>query len=249
MFVDADVRLSRDALVRLDGFMAARPHVGLASGVPRQVTGSLAERLVIPLINFLLIGYLPLWMMRRSPAPGYAAGCGQLIVARREPYLRAGGHASIPMTMHDGVKLPRRFRTLGIMTDLFDATSIATCRMYAGRRQVWNGFSKNAREGMATKRGLPVWTVLLGGGHVLPFVTLTALGFSGAGGMPVTFAAAACALSWAARVATGVRSGNSLAGMVLHPVGVTVMLAIQWSALLRLGNRQTAWRGRTYFQG
>ena len=39
VFVDADVRLSPDALGRMAAFMAKRPAVGLASGFPRQEPG------------------------------------------------------------------------------------------------------------------------------------------------------------------------------------------------------------------
>ena len=45
---------------------------------------------------------------------------------------------------------------------------MARCRMYRGFRAAWEGFLKNATEGMATPVGLPVWTALLAGGHLLP---------------------------------------------------------------------------------
>ena len=45
------------------------------------------------------------------------------------------------------------------------ASGLATCRMYTDFSQAWAGFSKNAHEGLATPRALPVWTLLLGGGH------------------------------------------------------------------------------------
>ncbi len=47
--------------------------------------------------------------------------------------------------------------------------------MYRGFDEAWAGFAKNAREGMATPRALPVWTVLLAGGHLLPFALLPLL--------------------------------------------------------------------------
>ena len=60
VFVDADVRLAPDALSRMAGFMQANPGVGLASGFPAQVTLTWSERLLLPLIHFLLIGFLPI---------------------------------------------------------------------------------------------------------------------------------------------------------------------------------------------
>ena len=95
-----------------------------------------------------------------------------MFIARADAYAKSGGHREISTSLHDGVKLPRIFRRAGFFTDLFDATEIATCRMYRGGAEVWQGFSKNATEGMATPIGLPIWTALLAGGHVLPWLLL-----------------------------------------------------------------------------
>ena len=148
VFVDADVRLAPDALSRMAGFMGTHD-VGLASGFPRQVTRSWSEVLLLPLIHFLLLGYLPLVQMQRSGSTGLGAGCGQLFIARADAYAAAGGHAAIRASLHDGLMLPRAFRRAGFMTGLFDATSCATCRMYSNAAQVWEGLTKNATEGMA----------------------------------------------------------------------------------------------------
>jgi len=246
VFVDADVRLAPTALGRMAEFLADRP-VGLASGVPRQITGSLAERLVIPMIHFLLLGFLPLGGMRRSVSPSFGGGCGQLFIARADAWRRAGGHQAIRRSLHDGITLPRAFRAAGIMTDLFDATPVATCRMYRGTREVWAGFSKNATEGMATPRALPIWTVLLGGGQVLPPAILLA-GLVMGSPLSTLFAAGiGTAASLAIRLAFVARFRQSWLGAALHPIAIVVVLVLQWTALLRAGAGKPAeWRGRAY---
>ncbi|MBY6263760.1 glycosyltransferase [Azospirillum sp. 412522] len=249
LFQDADVRLSPDA-ARLTGGALLSGDNGLLSGFPREETGTLAEALVIPLIHLLLLGYLPMAAMRRSTDPRFGAACGQLIAVRREAYRKAGGHAAIAASLHDGVTLPRAFRRAGQGTDLFDATGLARCRMYRGWREVWSGFSKNATEGMATPAALPVWTLLLFGGHVLPWLLL---GWAALDPLPL----AAVVLAWLAgaaglvfRLLLAVRFRQSVVGALLHPVGVLVMLAIQWSALLRARNgKPSEWRGRAYPAG
>ena len=172
VFVDADVRLAPDALLRMAGHMQRHPLQDLASGFPRQVTRTWAEQLLLPLIHFLLLGFLPMAAMRRQTSPALGAGCGQLFIARRDAYRRAGGHEAIRASLHDGVTLPRAFRRAGSMTGLFDASGFASCRMYSSAAQVWEGLLKNATEGMAKPVALPVWTVILAGGQVLPAVLL-----------------------------------------------------------------------------
>jgi Glycosyl transferase family 2 len=246
VFVDADVRLRPAALARLAAALERR-RLDLASGFPRQATETLAEMLVIPQIHVLLLGYLPLPFARLfARAPGFAAGCGQLMAVRRAAYEATGGHGAIRTTRHDGLMLPRLFRRKGYRTDLFDAAGLACCRMYAGWDQVWRGFAKNATEGMATPVALPVWTVLLGGGHVLPFLLLPLAVLSGAGAA-AELSALAVALVWGARALLAARVGEPPLGVLLHPAGVCVVLAIQWQALLaaRRG-RRAEWRGRSY---
>ncbi|WP_158043415.1 glycosyltransferase [Skermanella pratensis] len=250
VFVDADVRLAPDGLARMAAFMAKHPGAGLASGFPRQETGTWPERLVIPMIHFLLLGYLPFVGMRLSAAPGLGAGCGQLFIARTDAYVRAGGHAEIKQSLHDGIKLPRAFRRAGIHTELFDADDVATCRMYRSGTEVWQGFTKNATEGMATPMGLPVWTALLAGGHILPFLLL--LGLFLFGGPPEALfpACVGIAVALGTRLALAFRFDQSIASALLHPVGVAIMLAIQWSALwTALRGRPSTWRGRAYPTG
>jgi hypothetical protein len=238
VFVDADVRLSADALCRMGGFMARRP-VGLASGFPRQVTVTWSERLLLPLIHFMLLGFLPIGAMRRSASPGLGAGCGQLFIARREAYRRAGGHRAIHASLHDGIMLPRAFRRAGEMTDLFDASAIARCRMYQDAGQVWEGLCKNATEGMAKPAALPIWTVILGGGQVLPALLMVLA--------PSAPAAAALLCGIGLRLLLAARFRQPVLSAVLHPLGVAGLLGIQWWSLLRAaGGGKATWRGRAY---
>ncbi|KAA0573100.1 glycosyltransferase [Azospirillum sp. B21] len=249
LFQDADVRLAPDAARLTCGALLSGRH-GLVSGFPRQETGTLAEALVIPLIHVLLLGYLPMLGMRRSGDPRFGAACGQLIAVRREAYWKAGGHAAISASLHDGVTLPRAFRRAGQGTDLFDVTGLASCRMYRGWREVWSGFTKNATEGMATPAALPVWTLLLFGGHVLPWILL---GWAALNPLPdaaVTMAGLAAAAGLLFRLLLLVRFRQSVVGALLHPVGILIMLAIQWAALLRARHgRPSEWRGRAYPTG
>ncbi len=238
VFVDADVRLAPDALARMAGFMQ-RHGAGLASGFPRQVVVTWSERLLLPLIHFLLLGFLPMGVMRRSASAGLGAGCGQLFIARRDAYQAAGGHAAIRASLHDGLTLPRAFRRAGRMSLLFDATGFARCRMYANAGQVWEGLCKNATEGMAKPVALPVWTVILGGGQVLP-LALTLV-------WPGWVAGLALAAGIGTRLLLARRFGQPLASALLHPFGVLALLVVQWFSLLRAarGGRAT-WRGRAY---
>ena len=121
-------------------------------------------------------------------------------------------------------------------TEIVDGAPLATCRMYDGFRQSWGGFIKNAREGMATPIGLPIWTVLLAGAHLWPWALL-----------PGTEAALTILLMFALRAAVTWRSGEPWWTVPLHPLTVLVALAIQWTALARWAvGLPPGWKGRAY---
>ncbi len=245
VWIDADVRLAPDALSRLAQFQK-QSQADLVSGFPRQETHSLAERLVVPLINFILLGYLPMAMMRASRSPGFGAACGQWIAATRAGYEQTGGHSNplVRGSFHDGVKMPRAFREAGLATDVFDATDTATCRMYRSLPEVWFGFAKNATEGIATPVGLWVWSGLLMLGHVAPWLLLIDLPWLHPAVYGAVVSAAAMSLITSLWVAFWFKQG--LVAALLRPFGITLFLTIQWYAYARrlLGKAPT-WRGRS----
>jgi hypothetical protein len=243
-FIDADVRLVPDGLARLSAFQQGSG-ADLVSGFPYQKTGTIFEKMLIPLIHFILLGFLPLARMRRSAHPAYAAGCGQLFLAQREAYEQIGGHASIRTTLHDGIKLPRAFRANGKMTDLCDATDLASCRMYQSAKEVWFGLAKNATEGLATPTMIGPASLLLLGGQVLPVLLLGCGAWLS--GPTLVLAGLATLLAYTPRLVGARRFRQSLVGALLHPVGVTILVAIQWYALLRsVVGRPATWKGRSY---
>jgi len=244
VFIDADVRLAPDALTRMTLFMQ-ESGVHLASGVPHQELGTFSERLLIPQIHFILLGFLPIHFMRRTKIPALSAGCGQLFIARRDAYRQTGGHAIIRATLHDGVKLPRLFRQHGFKTDLFDATDIATCRMYRTNAETWRGLGKNATEGLAAPATIIPMTALLLGGQMLPFILLAWAASLSPNALAATFLA--CGFACLPRLLAVKFFRQPVGGALLHPLGVIALLGIQWHALIRrAAGKSSEWKGRSY---
>ncbi len=249
VWIDADVRLQPDALARLAQAMQQQPRSALLSGVPAQITGSFLEHLLIPLIHVVLLGYLPMFMMRLTNKPNFSAGCGQLFVARRSAYLQCGGHSDplVRGSLHDGVKLPRAFRKHGLHTDLCDATDLASCRMYQGAVQTWKGLAKNATEGMAGAVAIVPWSILLIGGHVLPWLGLLMFDKHS---LPARLCLLAVICTMAMRAMVAARFGQSAMGVIFHPLSVLLLVAIQWYALIRARTgKGSDWKGRAYVTG
>jgi glycosyltransferase involved in cell wall biosynthesis len=248
-FLDADVRLGPEAIYRMASeinYMDEKePEKALVSGFPSQETVTFWEWLLLPLIHFILLGYLPL-AGERAQWRAFAVGCGQFMMVRREPYFKTGGHSANPRTMHDGLRLPRVFRRHGFRTSVYDLSQDATCRMYTSGAEVWGGLAKNATEGMASMGRLPVFTALLLVGEVLPLplaVWCLALGYY----VPSRLALVALAIGYGIRFFSAWRYRQSWRGAALHPLGVLMLLVLQWYSLFRKVFRRPAmWKRRKY---
>ncbi len=125
LFIDADVRLAPHGAAIPGG----RGRGGRRGPRQRRAPaghGTWGERLTVPMINFLLLGYLPIPLMRRLRDPALGAACGQLVLVEADAYRRVGGHGAIRASLHDGVRLPRIVRQAGLTTDLVAAADLAT---------------------------------------------------------------------------------------------------------------------------
>ena len=243
LFTDADVRFEPDAVARALGF-ALRSKSALVSTVPREVTGSFGEMTLIPLIHFVLMSYLPIGRMRATLDPAASAACGQFILVERTAYRASGGHEGFRDSMHDGVKFPRAVRKAGLRTDLFDGTDLVSCRMYRGFGQTWRGFAKNAYEGLGSFALLAFITVYHGLGQMLPWVALALALVSGVWTPGATLFAAAIACALVLRLLLASRFRQSYWNIVLHPVSMAMLSAVQWRSLWLQRTGRRGWKGR-----
>jgi hypothetical protein len=263
LFLDADVRLHPEAVAACVSAQQ-KSGVALLSGFPRQITIGWLEKLLLPLIHFVLLAFLPMGRMRSTTKPAYAAGCGQVFLAERVAYFASGGHASIRDTRHDGLRLPQSFRQHGYATDLVDLTTFASVRMYDSTRTVWSGLAKNATEGLGAPQRIVPLTAILLLGQVLPviawslwaavWVSMVVVGATyddtpWAIRMTLLLGLAVTA-SYLPRLLAVRRFKQPLLSALLHPVGILLLLILQWYALARqVFGRPVAWRARSYASG
>jgi len=246
IFLDADVHLSKNALLRAVD-QRRRSEVDLLSGFPRQRVVSMGEQLLIPLIHLILLCFLPFVLMRWTRMVGAAAGCGQFFLTTKQAYERSGGHRSIKQSLHDGIMLPRAYRKSGLKTDLCDASDLATCRMYTSFEETWSGLLKNASEGFAKMPLLPVVTLLMLFAFVCPVLCLAGLaaGLIEATWLPMVLWS--CAMSYLPRILCCLKFDRAWVACLFSPISILLFLVIQWTALIRKSRgRGVQWRQRDY---
>ena len=250
LFLDADTR-ARPGLVGAALQLAQETDAGMVSAFPYQVAGSFWERVTLPMIQFLIITFLPVRMVWESPFKALVAGCGQFELFSASAYRKTGGHAAIPNSFHDGLRLARKTKAAGLTVRLFDAAPLMTCRMYAGGRAVWNGFTRNAYEGLGSPPALVIMTALQSALFLCPFgFWFLYFGFWVLGRLvsPALFSliTAQIATIYLIRILQARRFGH-LGSVWLHPLSVAALIAIQWGSFWKsLRKQSVTWKGRTY---
>jgi chlorobactene glucosyltransferase len=247
VFVDADTTLLPGGLNRLLSLLEHRgKRVDIITGVPRQVMGSFAERLIMPLLVVTYTSWFPLRFVWSTQDPRFLAANGQLMAIRRKELEALGGFASIAHEIVDDMALCRRAKQQGRRVLFADGFHMASCRMYRGAGEIWRGFSKNFYEGIGESPiALAFVIALLATTSILPFFAFAIAAIT----PEVTWWKAALfgvAANVALRVVLVIRHRHPPAGIVFHPLAVLGLIAIGLNSFAWSRRGTLRWAGRVY---
>jgi chlorobactene glucosyltransferase len=246
VFTDADVRWEPEALFALVDLMD-KAEARTFTVWPTQETLTWGERLVVPMMMFAIMGYLPELCVRYLPWPVFAAANGQCLAFRRDTYYRIGGHAAVRSNVVEDVGLAQNTKHNGLRLVMSTGNQIIRTRMYQSWPEVRDGFAKNI---LAGHGGQPVFLVLSAAFHwllfLLPWVWL-AIGWavSVGPGWP-WFPLALVGLGVGVRALSGAVTHQRTADAFLLPLSTILMTIIAIESLwwhFRYGGPQ--WKGRT----
>jgi len=246
--IDADVTLRPDGVLRMLSLIGPGGKSGAAivTAVPRQRTGSFAERLMIPLLHLSYVAWLPMALIPRTRDPRVLAANGQLLLVRRSALESIGGWARVRAALVDDMALCRAVKADGGRVVFADGDQMADCRMYSDGATLRRGFTKNFYEGIG---GRPPALIVVAVLHLLFFVApYVALPVALAVGAPGLAAAAAVGVlaNVGLRVIMAVRYHHSLSSVVLHPMAVLLMMGVLVESFRCSRRGDIRWRGRSY---
>ncbi len=142
LFVDADVVMKPSAVgIALSAMKKYR--LSMFSIFPTQILSGSGAALVIPIMNWLLLNFLPLKQVYLGKSPSLVAANGQFIAYEKEAYHRNGGHVRVKDKVVEDMELARGVKRSGekLMTAL--GGDIVECRMYPDLASSVKGFTKN----------------------------------------------------------------------------------------------------------
>ena len=142
LFLDADVHLSINA-VKAALYYMQKYNVVMLSCFPTQKIDRLGAWVVVPVMNWLLLAFLPLRTVTRFHYKSLAAANGQFILCNKQAYNDIGGHRAVFDRVVEDMEIARLFKKerYRIMTVL--GNDAVNCCMYKGFVESIKGFSKN----------------------------------------------------------------------------------------------------------
>jgi chlorobactene glucosyltransferase len=245
IFSDADVRWQPGAVAALVAHIE-NTRADLLTAWPQQIAITWAERLVVPLMAFSVLGYLPVLAVHHIPWTAFAAAIGQCLVFRRSAYQQIGSHAAVRQSVVDDMAFAWAIKRAGLRLRLADSAGMLKTRMYHNWNEVRQGFAKNILAGHANSLALlGLSTLFHWAAFVFPWLWL-ALGWlsrpaSAYPWMPLTLVLLGISL----RAVTTAISRQRLDDAIFLPFSVLLMTVIAAQGVKWRLNGGPRWKGRT----
>lgn len=243
LFLDADARLADDAVARMVR-ECERRNLTFLSCWPELEMRGFFERLLMPLLNFVLLTLFPAPLAARRKNHALGVAHGACIMVRSDVYRDLGGHEPVRSELFEDTRLAQHWRMKGHRSLCLDGTGTVRVRMYHSLGGIWSGFRKNLFPAFRGQVGFWLFMLLHGAVYLLPF----ALAFMVIDGsiVGVLFACAALAV-FVSRFLLALRFGHPLWSALLHPFAELFLLAIgiaSWWQVVT--GRGVEWKGRRY---
>lgn len=232
VFIDADVRLSKNAVAAAISKMGNWDFI---SPYPRQIMTGFIQRLFQPLLQWSWLASVPLFISQKLGIKSMAVANGQFLIIKRDAYFKSGGHQSVKSEVIDDIMLARKLLASGFSGGVAEASQIAICQMYKTAGELINGYRKSLWRAFGSIFGTFVAILILFITGVAPFIG--AIFGSKIGLLAFGFVALS-------RVISSIRTGSIPNTALLHPVAIIFLIGlIIYSWIGKLTNRLT-WRDR-----
>jgi chlorobactene glucosyltransferase len=235
IFVDADCILAPWAVESALGMMEHYA-LDLLSSFPTQELKGMAGFLLVPVMDWVLLSFLPLRLVYLCPHQSFVAANGQFMAFLRKPYDAIGGHKGVADQIVEDMELARAVKTHGFkMMTALGAESVS-CTMYTSFSDAFHGFSKNFFPGFnTTPFRFSCMIALFAFFYLLPFFLIfTCKGVL----IPI-------GLIYLQRVILAFTDRqNPLLNALLHPLQMVFMVVVGLNSMRVSLGKKRIWKGR-----
>jgi chlorobactene glucosyltransferase len=234
LYIDADETVTNGLL----NSAVHRMHLhklGLLSLFANQQMLTLSEKLVVPLMHYMLLNLLPLRLVYLVKYPSLAAASGQFMLFDAQVYRNYEWHRLVKHKVVEDIEIIKLMKVASIRVESLLANNLINCRMYSNYPDAIKGFSKNFLAIFNFNViGFLVYLLIIIGGPMLVLMTLN---------MPLIMMMAG--LIVLSRVMISLLSGQNVWQNILyHPVQMFNLAVISILAVHQHITKTIVWKGR-----
>ena len=234
IFLDADVELSTDAISKAVAFFQENG-LSLLSVFPQQKMETFAERITVPVMNWILQSLLPMILVRKTKFSSLSAANGQLMMFDAENYRSHQWHSRVRNQNVEDIRLARMMKADGLKIAVLLGNNDVFCRMYRKFDDAVVGFSRNIHEYFGGRRAvmLAFWFIICFG----PFIVFFAPGWT-------FFSLFVLMVLFNRLFISAACRQNVFLSVLLHPIQMISFTAVVFYNIFRRIKKETTWKGR-----
>ncbi|RKR85341.1 chlorobactene glucosyltransferase [Mucilaginibacter gracilis] len=234
MFIDADEQVN-DGLINSAIHRMKLNKLSLLSLFTNQVMLTTGEKLVVPMMHFMLLNLLPVRLVLLVKNASVAAASGQFMFFKADDYHQHTWHQAVKAAVVEDVEIMRQVKARNLNGETLLANGMLNCRMYTSYTECLNGFSKNflAAFNYNITAFLIFLTLLIGGPMLIIITTNLPL---------ILFTLGLIVLT---RIMMSLLAGqNVFYNVVLHPLQMLSLTIISYMAIQKHLTKTNVWKGR-----
>nr|WP_255670497.1 glycosyltransferase [Mucilaginibacter sp. UR6-11] len=234
LFVDADEKISA-GLVNSAIHRMYVNKLSLLSLFANQQMLTLGEKLIVPLMHYILLNLLPLRLIYLVKNYTVAAASGQFMLFDAGVYREHQWHRQVKGKIVEDVEIMRQVKAAGRNGEALLANGMINCRMYNNYVNAVNGFSKNFLAAFNYSiLWFLVYIVLIIGGPMIVIMTLNL--------QLILFMMSLIILT---RIMVSLSAGqNAWHNILLHPAQMFSLTLVAFLAVQRHLTKTMIWKGR-----
>lgn len=235
LFIDADVEMKPRA-VRSALHLLNKYEPVMLSCFPTQKLKYFGEWMIVPLMNWLLLSFLPLKSVYSSKNNSLAAANGQFILVDRKTYINMGSHERVSSQIVEDMELIRNYKSAGLKVMTVLGNNTVYCRMYNSFSDAFNGFSKNFFTGFRiSATGFIILILVLFTIYFVPYIFVF---------MDVRFLWLVLIIILSRIVISVLSNQSVLLNLLLHPLQILIMLLTGIYSVIVNKRKRIVWKER-----
>ncbi len=234
LFLDADEKVHNGLINSAVHRMYLR-NLSLLSLFANQEMHTTGEKLVVPLMHYILLNLLPLQLVYLVKNPSVAAASGQFMLFDAESYNENQWHEQVKHKVVEDVEIMKAVKGSGYNGEALLANGMVSCRMYKSYNEAINGFGKNFLAAFNYNViGFLIYILLVISGPMLVIMTFD---------FQLIFFMFGLIILTRIMISLSAMQ-NALYNVFLHPLQMFSLTLIAFTAIQKHLTKTTIWKGR-----